>query len=86
MKTVVTPLVLRIIGAVVTIIWVISVVADAINPAYDPPETIGLAFMAMLSAVLGAAAVQGRDKKDDPPPGDPPPRELNREAEDDDSE
>lgn len=82
MKTVVTPFVLRIIGAVVTIIWVISVVADAVNPAYDPPETIGLAFMAMLSAVLGAAAVQGRDKSD-PPPGDPPPRELNREAEDD---
>lgn len=85
MKTVVTPFVLRIIGAVVTIIWVISVVADAINPAYDPPETIGLAFMAMLSAVLGAAAVQGREKKDDDPP-DPPRRELNREAEDDDSE
>lgn len=85
MKTVVTPFVLRVIGAVVTIIWVISVVADAINPAYDPPETIGLAFMAMLSAVLGAAAVQGRDKKDDDPP-DPPPRELNREAEDDDRE
>lgn len=85
MKTVVTPFVLRIIGAVVTIIWVISVVADAINPVYDPPETIGLAFMAMLSAVLGAAAVQGREKKDDDPP-DPPRRELNREAEDDDSE
>lgn len=85
MKTVVTPFVLRVIGAVVTIIWVISVVADAVNPAYDPPETIGLAFMAMLSAVLGAAAVQGREKKDDDPP-DPPRRELNREAEDDDSE
>jgi hypothetical protein len=72
MKTVVTPFVLRIIGAVVTIIWVISVIMDAVNPAYDPPETIGLAFMAMLSAVLGAAAVQGKEKKEDPPP--PPPK------------
>jgi hypothetical protein len=83
MKTVVTPLVLRVIGAVVTVLWVISVVVDAINPAYDPPDTIGLAFMAMLSAVLGAAAVGGRDKREDePPPPPPPPPPPIQEADD----
>lgn len=67
--SVVTPLVLRVIGGVVTVAWIASVIADALVPTYDPPETIGLAFMAMLSAVLGAAAVRssntssGDDKK-----------------------
>ena len=66
---VVTPLVLRVIGGVVTVAWIASVIADALVPTYDPPDTIGLAFMAMLSAVLGAAAVRssstssGDDKK-----------------------
>lgn len=69
--SVVTPLVLKIIGSVITIVWLISAVADAFIPTYDPPETIGLAFMAMLSAVLGAAAVKGQDKKDPPPPPAP---------------
>jgi hypothetical protein len=80
--SVVTPLVLKIIGSVITIVWLISAVADAFIPSYDPPETIGLAFMAMLSAVLGAAAVKGQDKKDDPPPPAPP----TTKGADDDSE
>jgi hypothetical protein len=69
--SVVTPLVLKIIGSVITIVWLISAVADAIIPTYDPPETIGLAFMAMLSAVLGAAAVKGKDQDPPPPPPQP---------------
>lgn len=79
--SVVTPLILKIIGGVITTVWLVSVVADAVNPNYDPPETIGLAFMAMLSAVLGAAAVKGG--KDNNPPPDPPRRELPKEADDD---
>lgn len=76
--SVVTPLILKIIGGVITTVWLVSVIADAVNPNYDPPETIGLAFMAMLSAVLGAAAVRGKDT-----PPDPPKRELPKEADDD---
>lgn len=58
---VVTPRVLQVIGGVVTAVWVASIGLDAFNPAYDPPAEIGLAFMAMLSAILGAAAVRGKD-------------------------
>lgn len=65
MGAVVTPRVLKVIGSVVTAVWVASIGLDAFNPAYDPPDTIGLAFMAMLSAVLGAAAVRGKDKDDE---------------------
>lgn len=60
--SVVTPLVLRIIGGVIIVAWVASIVADALVPTYEPPQTIGLAFMAVVSAVLGAAAVRQGDR------------------------
>lgn len=66
--SVVTPLVLRIIGGVVIVAWVASIVMDALIPTYEPPQTIGLAFMAVVSAVLGAAAVRGGDKATDSKP------------------
>ena len=68
--SVVTPLVLRIIGGVVIIAWVASIVMDALIPTYEPPQTIGLAFMAVVSAVLGAAAVRAGDKETSKPEKD----------------
>ncbi|QFP96994.1 membrane protein [Gordonia phage Thimann] len=48
-------------------IWAGSLVLDMVNPAYDPPQTIGLAFMAILSTLLGIVAAAQRDggKKND---------------------
>lgn len=65
--SVVTPLVLRIIGGVIIVAWVASIVADALVPTYEPPQTIGLAFMAVVSAVLGAAAVRQGDRGQEEP-------------------
>lgn len=79
---VVSPLVLKIIGGVVTVVWVFSIALDAFNPSYDPPDTIGLAFMAMLSAVLGAAAVRGKDEKAGE---NPERREANRQDREEDN-
>ncbi|QOC55721.1 membrane protein [Gordonia phage Archimedes] len=52
---------------VVGALWAGSLVLDMANPTYDPPETIGLAFMAILSTLLGIVAASNRDggSKDD---------------------
>lgn len=52
---------------VVGLLWAGSLVLDMVNPRYDPPETIGLAFMAILSTLLGIVAASNRDggSKDD---------------------
>lgn len=42
-------------------IWAGSLVLDMVNPRYDPPQTIGLAFMAILSTLLGIVAASQRD-------------------------
>ena len=42
-------------------IWAVSLILDMVNPVYDPPDTIGLAFMAILSTLLGMIAAGQRD-------------------------
>lgn len=42
-------------------IWAVSLILDMVNPVYDPPDTIGLAFMAILSTLLGIIAAGQRD-------------------------
>ena len=62
---------LRVLYVVMTgvgLLWTGSLILDMVNPKYDPPETIGLAFMAVLSTLLGIVAASQRDggsKKDD---------------------
>lgn len=48
--------------------WFVSIGVDMFNPRYDPPDTIGLAFMAVLSTLLGIVVASQRDSgngKDD---------------------
>lgn len=48
-------------------IWGGSLVLDMFNPNYDPPATIGVVFMAIVSGLLGVIAASNRDggKPDD---------------------
>lgn len=58
-----TPRFVKAIIAVVVVAWVASLLADALIPTYDPPQMIGLAFMAVLSAVLGSLAIKSKETK-----------------------
>lgn len=54
----------RVLIALVVVIgsiWVISMIVDMLVATYQPPETIGLAFMAVLSTLLGMVAAAQRD-------------------------
>lgn len=62
----VSPRLLKAVIAVVVLVWIGTTAWDAINPNYDPPDTIGLAFMAILSALLGAA-MASREAQAPPP-------------------
>ncbi len=76
LKASVSPLLIRIVIGVVISLWVASLVMDALVASYDPPDTIGLAFMAVLSAVLGAFAVGQKEERNAPPAErNPSPRE-----------
>lgn len=60
------PRILLVLIVIVGGLWVGSLILDAFVPTYDPPETIGLAFMAILSTLLGIVAASQRDGgKDD---------------------
>lgn len=51
---------------VVGTVWVTSLINDMFNPAYNPPETVGLVFMVVVSTLLGVIATNTRrDKKDE---------------------
>ncbi|MCF8605161.1 hypothetical protein L5I01_17545 [Gordonia sp. HY442] len=41
--------------------WAASLVFDMVNPSYQPPDTIGLAFMAVLSTLMGIIAASSKD-------------------------
>lgn len=54
----------RILVALIVIVgglWAGSLILDALVPTYDPPQTLGLAFMAILSTLLGIVAASQRD-------------------------
>lgn len=53
--------VLYVLITAVGLMWAGSLILDMVNPRYDPPETIGLAFMAILSTLLGITAASNRD-------------------------
>ena len=52
---------LYVLTGVVGAVWVCSLVLDMVRSSYDPPQTIGLAFMAILSTLLGMIAAAQRD-------------------------
>jgi membrane protein implicated in regulation of membrane protease activity len=52
--------------ALVVAAWAGSIVLDAVGLWPDPPQTIGLAFMAVLSALLGTMVVQRQDRGEPP--------------------
>lgn len=54
----VSPRVLNVVIGVVVTAWVVSLVLDATNVWADPPETIGLAFMAILGPLVGVWAAR----------------------------
>lgn len=54
----VSPRILNAVIAVVVGAWVTSLVLDATNVWADPPETIGLAFMAILGPLVGVWAAR----------------------------
>jgi hypothetical protein len=49
---------LVVIVSVVTVAWAGSLILDAFVKSYDPPATISLAFMAVVSALLGSGVVR----------------------------
>ena len=49
---------------VVLVMWAGSMVLDAIVPTYDPPDTINIAFMAILGPLVGTLIVK-RDRNSD---------------------
>lgn len=54
----------RILVALIVIVgslWAGSLILDAFVRTYDPPQAIGLAFMAILSTILGIVAASQRD-------------------------
>ena len=54
----------RILVALIVIVgglWAGSLILDAFVRTYDPPQTLGLAFMAILSTLLGIVAASQRD-------------------------
>lgn len=59
------PRILIILIVSVGVLWAGSLVLDAFVSTYDPPETIGLAFMAILSTLLGFVAASQRDGGND---------------------
>lgn len=48
------PKMTAILAVVVTVIWSLSMLFDAFNPAYDPPAPVHGAFMLVLGGVFGA--------------------------------
>lgn len=44
--------------SIVTVVWAGSLILDAFVKSYDPPATISLAFMAVVSALLGSGVVR----------------------------
>ena len=57
---------IRIVAGAITALWLGSTAWDTFDPAYEPPATIGLVFMAVLSTVLGLITVSYRDEKNKP--------------------
>lgn len=54
----------RILVALIVIVgglWAGSLILDAFVRTYDPPQTLGLAFMAILSTLLGIVVASQRD-------------------------
>lgn len=54
----VSPRVLNLVILTVVVSWVTSLVLDATGVWADPPETIGLAFMAILGPLVGVWAAR----------------------------
>lgn len=55
------PRILVMLIVIVGGLWAGSLILDALVPTYDPPQTLGLAFMAILSTLLGIVAASQRD-------------------------
>lgn len=55
------PRILVVLIVIVGALWAGSLILDALAPTYDPPQTLGLAFMAILSTLLGIVAASQRD-------------------------
>lgn len=53
-----------VVGSVVAM-WVGSLILDAFVKTYDPPAAISLAFMAIVSALLGGGMIRPLNKKRD---------------------
>ena len=55
------PRILVMLIVIVGGLWAGSLILDAFVSTYDPPQTLGLAFMAILSTLLGIVAASQRD-------------------------
>lgn len=55
------PRILVVLIVIVGALWAGSLILNAFVSTYDPPESIGLAFMAILSTLLGIVAASQRD-------------------------
>ncbi|GGF39224.1 hypothetical protein [Williamsia phyllosphaerae] len=49
--------------SIVTVVWAGSLILDAFVKSYDPPATISLAFMAVVSALLGSGVVRSLPRR-----------------------
>lgn len=55
------PRILVVLIVIVGALWAGSLILNAFVSTYNPPESIGLAFMAILSTLLGIVAASQRD-------------------------
>lgn len=57
----------QVVIVVVLVLWAGSLVLNAVIPSYSPPDSISLAFMAILGPLVGSLLVKrGKDDADDP--------------------
>lgn len=54
--------VLRGIAVTVTAVWVITTLAQVLDPHRQVPETVNYIFGIVVSSLFGAAAIRGRNK------------------------
>jgi hypothetical protein len=59
------PWVVRLVICAVVAMWLATQIADLVNPAYDPPESINALFLSLVGAVLALRKQNGHDDSED---------------------
>jgi hypothetical protein len=55
---------INVIAVVITAIWSISFILDAINPRYDPPESVHALMLIVAGATFTGSVIKSRSGDD----------------------